>query len=299
MEKNLRQYYINAVDLILDEKELLSNYEYQYAYRLVYSKYKGLGNIADALKKSIETKMSKHCNIQELFNSKVFSDIEIQAIISYWVSSTFANLANKGKTSKEPFFIKVVNRDYNKLSNIMASKQYIDEHGVVYNGSEIFKQVDIAQEKQYPINENPLVAAAKIALPIGVWIGLDALSPKIAKKVPGICSLVRNCAEKYPIATKIANYTISPFDLDEFIKQDKINKGEQVDEEGQEESDYQNSEENFDDYDVVMEDGSVYNEYEDEVMLDSSSVENGKVYYGKFTDDDGENYKYSFEDRDT
>lgn len=295
MEKNLRQYYINAVDLILDEKELLSNYEYQYAYRLVYSKYKGLGNIADVLKKSIETKMSRHCNIQELFNSKVFSDTEIQTIINYWVSSAFANSANKNKARKEPLFINVVNRDYNKLSYILASKQYTDEHGVVYNGSEIFKQVNIAQEEQSPINENPFVAAAKIALSVGVWFGLDALSPKIAKKVPGICSLVRNCAEKYPIATKIANYTISPFDLDEFIKQDKINKGEQVDEE---EGNYQDSEENFDDYDVVMEDGSVYDEYEDEVMLDSNSVENGKVYYGTFTDDDGENYKYSFEDRD-
>jgi virulence-associated protein VapD len=294
MEKDLLQYYINAVDKILEEKDSLSKSEYEYVYRLVYSKYKGLGNIARALKKSIEAKISKHTNVEELFNTNIFSESEKQIIINYWVSSAFANAANKKKISKETLFVKIVDRDYNKLSAVLASKQYTDEHGVVYNGSEIFRQVKDSADAQDVLNEFAWATVGKIALSAAVWLGLDALSPTVAKQVPGICSLVRNCAEKYPVATKIANYTISPFDLDAFIEQDKINKGEKV--EGEDE--IQDDDENFDDYDVVMDDGSIYNDYEDEVILDSSSDKVGKIYRGSFTDEDGEVLNYTFEDKD-
>lgn len=294
MEKDLLQYYINAVDKILEEKDSLSRSEYEYVYRLVYSKYKSLGNIARVLKKSIEEKISKHTDVEELFNTNIFSESEKQIIINYWVSSAFANAANKKKISKETLFVRIVDRDYNKLSAVLASKQYTDEHGVVYNGSEIFRQVKDSADAQDVLNEFAWATVGKIALSAAVWLGLDALSPTVAKQVPGICSLVRNCAEKYPVATKIANYTISPFDLDAFIEQDKINKGEKV--EGEEE--IQDDEENFDDYDVVMADGSTYNDYEDEIVLDSSSDKVGKIYHGSFTDDDGEVFNYTFEDKD-
>lgn len=300
MENDLLQYYINAIDKILKEKKLLSKKEYEYAYHLIYSEYKELGIMAKALRESIESKMSKHINIEEVFNGNIFSEKEKQIIINYWVSSFFANSANKKKIIKMPLFIKIVNNDYNTLSNVLASKKYEDEHGVVYNGSELFSSLKDKSKLQDALNEFAIAAVAKLALTAAVYIGLDALSPTIAKHVPGICSLVRNCAEKYPIATKIANYTISPFDLDAFIEQDKINKGEKT--EGEEEvgkgDEIEDDGENFDDYDVVMEDGSVYNEHEDEVILDTNSQVGNGIYKGAFKSDDGTVYHYTFEDRD-
>jgi len=291
MENELLQYYINAIDSILGEKKLLSEEEYNYAYRLVYSKYKSLGNMASVIEKAIDKKMSKHFNVVKLFKSDAFSNEEKQIIINYWVSSSFANAANKNKISNRTPFINIVNRDYERLSSILSRKQYTDNNGVIYNGSDIFGSF---KDKQEALNEFALAAVGKIALSAAVWLGLDALSPKIAKQVPGICSLVRQCAEKYPTATKIANYTISPFDLDEFIKQDKINKGEEVDADNE----YEDNEENFDDYDVVMENGKVYNEHEEEVVIDTNSPSVGKIYKGTFKGDDGTVYNYTFEDRD-
>lgn len=304
MEKNLEleKYYINAIDNILQNKNGISRQEYNYVYKLVYSKkYNGLGNFARALEMSINKKMSKHVNVPELFNSDAFSENEKQKIINYWTSASFANAANAKKVKdikeKTPF-LNIVNRTYNDASAVFASKQYVDDNGVTYNGSDIFVQAKNEIETKDLLSEHPLAVAAKIGISIAVWLGLDALSPTIAKKVPGICSLVRNCAEKYPTATKIANYTISPFDLDEFIKQDKINNGEIVEGEEDDQSDYQEEDENYDDYDIVIDDGSVYNDVEDEVVFDSESYGGEKVYNGTFTDDNGNVYKYTFEDRD-
>lgn len=283
MENSLQEYYINAIDSILNERQMLSKVEYGYVYSLVYSKYKGLKNAAIAIEKAVSLKMAKHVNIEELFNSNVFSEQEKQSIITYWTSSYFANSANKGNISKKTYFLTVVRNDYNKVRAIFASKQFVDENGVVYNGSEIFGKIEVKDE----LNES-LAVIGKIALSMAVWLGLDALSPTIAKKVPEICSLVRNCAEKYPTVTKIANYTISPFDIDAFIEQDKINKGESV----------EGEEENYDDYDVVMDDGSVYDTEEDNTVLNTNSEDIGKVYNGTFTDADGTVYNFTFKDKD-
>ena len=299
MEKDLQKYYINAIDNILEEKLPITKEEYKYAYKVVYSrKYNGLGNFATAIENSINKKMAKHANIPELFESNVFSDNEKQKLINYWVCAAFANAANKKKDRKETLFLNAVNKTYNEADSVLASKQYVDKHGVTYNGSDIFGQFNKEVEERGALSEFSLAAVGKIALSVGVWLGLDALSPTVAKQVPGICSLVRECAEKYPVATKIFNYTISPFDVDAFVEQDKINKGEIVEGEETDEAGETPEEDDDDDFDVVMEDGSVYDDFEDEVLLDTESENVGKIYHGTFTDDDGTVYNYTFEDRD-
>lgn len=256
---NIEKIYIAAIGEFLNCCKETSSGAYDFVNKLIDKNYGSIKEYAKFLSINIDDR-----NILSI-NEKTLTKEEKQKIATYWIIGRYANTTEKKETivlnrdgKKERLdFTGHVNEYHEIIKKIFAKKELVDDKGRKYNGNYFFHVEEVNSGKE-EIDESFIVS---MLVSLAVYAACTIASPYIAKKTPGLCSTIREFAENHPTITKIGSF-LSPFDIDSFVEQDKINKGE-ISEDGEEDEIIDDTE-GDDDFEAVTQDD----------FDDSSSINN-------------------------
>ena len=247
--ENIRKIYVGAVVEFLNRCKETSYGTYSFVNGIIDKKYGSVEKYAEFISGKIDDRgiLSTDENL--------LSFEEKRTIVTHWIIGRYANATEKKETfvanedgEKERLdFTGLVNTYFNKVSAIFSTKELVDERGRKYRGSEFFHPGEVDHGKE-ELDESFLVG---LVVSVVVYAACSIASPYIAKKTPGICSAVREFSENHPTITKVASF-LSPFDIDSFVEQDKINKGEATD--GEEGDEIIDDTQGDDDFEAVTQD---------------------------------------------
>ena len=250
--ENIRKIYVGAVVGFLNRCKEASYGTYAFVNGIIDKKYGSVEKYAEFISGKIDDRGILSTN------EKILPGNEKQIIVTYWIFGRYASATEKnekivinGNGKKERLdFTGFVNEYHESVKRIFASKELEDERGRKFKGSDLFHTAEVVERGVEKIDESFLVT---LLVSVAVYAVCSIASPYIAKKTPGLCSTIREFSENYPTISKIGSF-LSPFDIDSFIEQDKINKGEVTDDGVDDGDEIIDDTEGDDDFEAVTQD---------------------------------------------